>query len=67
MKQLEEFSMDEVEEDPEDITYENHRKHSHKHASNIHHQMQKMALTFSRISSTFERNLTKIHEFIKLN
>ena len=67
IKELEDFSPEEVEDDPEDINYENHRKHSQKHASNIHHQMQKMALAYSLISSTFERNLDKVHEYIKKN
>ena len=34
---LENFSSEEIVDDPEDITFENHRKHCHKHASNIHH------------------------------
>ena len=62
---LEDFSPDELEGDPEDITFEDHRKNSHLFGNNIHHQMQKMALTFSRISSTFEGNLTQIQDYVK--
>lgn len=64
-EELEDFSDDEIKEDTENILKEDNKKISYAHARNINDQMIKMTEAFCRMSSTMEKNLTKVQQYIK--